>query len=90
MKASRSPGLVFDPAQLEAMWQTTRVLLKKMSAAIKILELNAQEYLNNSMVFETLGEYYGRSGKKKKQSKPTKKQHSLIRRMSTPNGCWKN
>jgi serine-type D-Ala-D-Ala carboxypeptidase/endopeptidase len=64
MKASRSPGLVFDPAQLNYVANDLRIA-KKMSAAIKILELNAQEYPENSMIFETLGEYYKRSGKKK-------------------------
>lgn len=64
MKASRSPGLVFDAAQLNYVANDLRIA-KKMSAAIKILELNAQEYPENSMVFETLGEYYKRSGKKK-------------------------
>ncbi|HEY1199676.1 MAG TPA: serine hydrolase [Niastella sp.] len=64
MKASRSPGLVFDAAQLNYVANDLRIA-KKMSAAIKILELNAQEYPENSMVFETLGEYYRRSGKKK-------------------------
>jgi serine-type D-Ala-D-Ala carboxypeptidase/endopeptidase len=64
MKASRSPGLVFDAAQLNYVANDLRIA-KKMSAAIKILELNAEEYPNNSTVFETLGEYYKRSGKKK-------------------------
>jgi D-alanyl-D-alanine-carboxypeptidase/D-alanyl-D-alanine-endopeptidase len=64
MKVSRSPGLVFDPAQLNYVANDLRIA-KKMSAAIKILELNAQEYPDNSQVFETLGEYYKRSGKKK-------------------------
>lgn len=64
MKASRSPGLIFDAAQLNYVANDLRVA-KKMSAAIKILELNAQEYPENSLVFETLGEYYRRSGKKK-------------------------
>jgi D-alanyl-D-alanine-carboxypeptidase/D-alanyl-D-alanine-endopeptidase len=64
MKVSRSPGLIFDPAQLNYVANDLRIA-KKMSAAIKILELNAQEYPDNSMVFETLGEYYKRSGKKK-------------------------
>jgi CubicO group peptidase (beta-lactamase class C family) len=64
MKTSRSPGLIFDPAQLNYVANDLRIA-KKMSAAIKILELNAQEYPDNSFVFETLGEYYKRSGKKK-------------------------
>ena len=64
MKATRSPGLIFDPAQLNYVAHDLRIA-KKMSAAIKILELNAQEYPNNSSVFETLGEFYKRSGKKK-------------------------
>lgn len=64
MKATRSPGLVFDPSQLSAVGNDLRQA-KKMSAAIKIFELNAQEYPTNATVFETLGEAYRRAGKKK-------------------------
>ncbi|HEX6430872.1 MAG TPA: serine hydrolase [Niastella sp.] len=64
MKATRSPGLVYDPSQLNYVANDLRQA-KKMSAAVKILELNAQEYPNNAMVFENLGEAYKRSGKKK-------------------------
>ncbi len=40
--------------------------MKKMPAAIKIYELNTQEYPNSSTAFcESLGEAYKRSGKKK-------------------------
>ena len=64
MKANRSPGLIFDPNQLNYVANDLRIA-KKMSAAIKIFELNAQEYPNNAMVLESLGEAYKRSGKKK-------------------------
>ena len=64
MKATRSPGLVFDPNQLNYVANDLR-LAKKMSAAIKILALNTQEYPTNATVFESLGEAYKRSGKKK-------------------------
>ncbi|MFL5745609.1 MAG: serine hydrolase [Niastella sp.] len=64
MKANRSPGLVFDETQLNYVASDLRQL-KKMPAAIKILELNTQEYPNSSTAFESLGEAYKRSGKKK-------------------------
>ena len=64
MKANRSPGLVFDENQLNYVASDLRQL-KKMPAAIKILELNTQEYPNSSTAFESLGEAYKRSGKKK-------------------------
>jgi CubicO group peptidase (beta-lactamase class C family) len=64
MKATRSPGLVFDPAQLNYVASDLRQA-KKMSAAIKILELNAEEYPKDATVFENLAELYKRSGKKK-------------------------
>lgn len=64
MKATRSPGLIFDPNQLNYVANDLR-LAKKMSAAIKILELNTQEYPNNATVFESLGDAYKRTGKKK-------------------------
>jgi hypothetical protein len=64
MKATRSPGLIFDPNQLNYVANDLR-LAKKMSAAIKILELNTQEYPNNATVFENLGDAYKRTGKKK-------------------------
>ena len=64
MKANRSPGLVFDESQLNYVASDLRQL-KKMPAAIKILELNTQEYPNSSTAFEALGEAYKRSGKKK-------------------------
>jgi cytochrome c-type biogenesis protein CcmH/NrfG len=38
---------------------------KKMKDAIKILELNAQEYPDKATVFEALGEAYKRNGNKK-------------------------
>jgi D-alanyl-D-alanine-carboxypeptidase/D-alanyl-D-alanine-endopeptidase len=64
MKANRSPGLVFDESQLNYVASDLRQA-KKMPAAIKILELNTQEYPNSSTAFESLGEAYKRSGKKK-------------------------
>jgi CubicO group peptidase (beta-lactamase class C family) len=64
MKATRSPGLVFEVSQLNYVANDLRQA-KKMSAAIKILELNTQEYPNSSFAFESLGETYKRNGKKK-------------------------
>jgi serine-type D-Ala-D-Ala carboxypeptidase/endopeptidase len=64
MKIARSPGLIFDPAQLNYVASDLRQA-KKMSQALKILELNAEEYPNNSLVLESLGEMYKRMGKKK-------------------------
>ncbi|MBO9200624.1 MULTISPECIES: serine hydrolase domain-containing protein [Niastella] len=64
MKTNRSPGLVFDESQLNYVANDLRQA-KKMPAAIKILELNTQEYPNSSTAFESLGEAYKRSGKKK-------------------------
>jgi D-alanyl-D-alanine-carboxypeptidase/D-alanyl-D-alanine-endopeptidase len=64
MKATRSPGLVFDEAQLNYVANDLRQA-KKMSAAIKIFELNAQEYPNSSSALENLGDIYKRNGKKK-------------------------
>ncbi|WP_207514562.1 serine hydrolase [Longitalea luteola] len=64
MKTSRSPGLVFDESQLNYVASDLRQA-KKMSAAIRILELNTQEYPNSSTAFEALGEAYKRNGKKK-------------------------
>jgi CubicO group peptidase (beta-lactamase class C family) len=64
MKATRSPGLIFDVNQLNYVANDLRQA-KKMSAAIKILELNTQEYPNSSLAFESLGETYKRNGKKK-------------------------
>ena len=64
MKANRSPGLVFDESQLNYVANDLRSM-KKMPAAIKIYELNTQEYPNSSTAFESLGEAYKRSGKKK-------------------------
>jgi len=64
MKANRSPGLVFDETQLNYVANDLRSM-KKMPAAIKIYELNTQEYPNSSTAFESLGEAYKRSGKKK-------------------------
>ncbi|WP_166437012.1 serine hydrolase [Niastella caeni] len=64
MKATRSPGLIFDPSQLNYVARDLRQA-KKMSAAIKILELNAQEYPTNATVFEDLGEIYKLNGNKK-------------------------
>jgi cytochrome c-type biogenesis protein CcmH/NrfG len=63
MKTSRSPGLVFDESQLNYVATDLR-LAKKMSAAIKILELNTQEYPNSSSAFENLADAYKRNGKK--------------------------
>lgn len=63
-KTNRSPGLIFDESQLNYVASDLRQA-KKMSAAIKILELNTQEYPNSSTAFESLGEAYYRSGKKK-------------------------
>lgn len=64
MKTSRSPGLIFDEAQLNYVANDLRQA-KKMSAAIKIFELNAQEYPNSSTALEALADAYRRSGKKK-------------------------
>jgi CubicO group peptidase (beta-lactamase class C family) len=64
MKTNRSPGLIFDESQLSYVASDLRQA-KKMPAAIKILELNTQEYPNSSTAFESLGEAYYRSGKKK-------------------------
>lgn len=64
MKTSRSPGLIFDESQLNYVASDLRQA-KKMGAAIKILELNTQEYPNSSTAFEALGEAYKRNGKKK-------------------------
>lgn len=64
MKSSRSPGLIFDESQLNYVAGDLRQA-KKMGAAIKILELNTQEYPNSSTAFEALGEAYKRNGKKK-------------------------
>jgi serine-type D-Ala-D-Ala carboxypeptidase/endopeptidase len=64
MKATRSPGLVYDPSQLNNVANDLRQA-KKMKDAIKILELNAQEYPDKAIVFEALGEAYKRNGNKK-------------------------
>ncbi|WP_205508925.1 serine hydrolase [Longitalea arenae] len=64
MKSSRSPGLVFDESQLNYVASDLRQA-KKMGAAIKILELNTQEYPNSSTAFEALAEAYKRNGRKK-------------------------
>jgi len=63
MKTSRSPGLVFEESQLNYVATDLRQA-KKMPAAIKILELNTQEYPNSSSAFENLADAYKRSGKK--------------------------
>ena len=64
MKTNRSPGLIFDETQLNYVANDLRQA-KKMAAAIKIYELNTQEYPNSSTAFESLAEAYKRSGKNK-------------------------
>lgn len=64
MKTSRSPGLVFEESQLNYVATDLRQA-KKIPAAIKMLELNTQEYPNSSSAFENLADAYKRNGKKK-------------------------
>lgn len=64
MKATRSPGLVYDVSQLNYVANDLRQA-KKIKDAIKIFELNTQEYPNSSSAWESLGDIYKRNGKKK-------------------------
>ena len=65
LKVNKSAGLVFDENQLNNLGIELR-RNKKIKAALKIFELNATEYPNSVVVYESLGETFKRNGNFKK------------------------
>lgn len=64
LKSSKKPAFKFDENQLNYLGNELRKD-KKLKEAFKIFELNASEYPKSSIVYESLGELYKRSGNKK-------------------------
>ncbi len=65
LKKSKAPGYVFDENQLNNLGIELRKK-KQITAALKILELNAAEYPNSVVVYESLGDTYKMTGNRKK------------------------
>lgn len=65
LKASGNPDFLFNEHQLNHLGNEWR-RAKKIKDAIKIFELNRQEYPQSAMVYESLAETYRRSGQKQK------------------------
>jgi D-alanyl-D-alanine-carboxypeptidase/D-alanyl-D-alanine-endopeptidase len=65
LKLNKSSNLLFDENQLNNLGIELR-RNKKIAAALKIFELNATEYPNSVVAYESLGETYKRNGNRQK------------------------
>jgi CubicO group peptidase (beta-lactamase class C family) len=65
LRAEKNPVFTFDENQLNYLGQELR-REKRIADAIKIFELNRDEYPDSTLVYESLGEIYKRSHHKKK------------------------
>lgn len=65
LKASGNESFLFNEHQLNQLGNEWR-RAKKIKGAIKIFELNRQEYPQSAMVYESLAETYRRNGQKQK------------------------
>jgi serine-type D-Ala-D-Ala carboxypeptidase/endopeptidase len=64
LKTAKNPTIIFDPEQLYYLGNELSAA-KKWADAIKIFELNTQEYPKIPMLYEPLAEAYRRNGDKK-------------------------
>jgi serine-type D-Ala-D-Ala carboxypeptidase/endopeptidase len=64
LKETKTPDIIFDPEQLYYLGNELSAA-KKWADAIKIFELNTQEYPKIPMLYEPLAEAYKRNGDKK-------------------------
>jgi len=63
LKASKDPSFTFDERQLNYLGEELR-RAKKIKDAVRIYELNVQEYPKSPLVYEALGETYKRDRNK--------------------------
>jgi serine-type D-Ala-D-Ala carboxypeptidase/endopeptidase len=64
LKATKNPAFIFDELQLNNLGNELR-RDKKIEEAIKIFQLNVEEYPGSTLVYESLGELYKRNRNKK-------------------------
>lgn len=65
LKALKNPEFIFDEYQLNDLGHELR-REKKIADAVKIFELNREEYPTSPIVYESLGELYKRNHNRKK------------------------